>query len=77
MIWKGKSPFTVGLTDDDGNVIESYTALPGMLIPKKWLKVIWKAQSENNLHAIDDKGNYDPAQVKREINSKRTAEVVG
>ncbi len=65
MIWTGKSPFTVGLTDEHGNVIESFTAEPGQIIPDRWMQVI--RDSKKYLFEIDDKGKYDPSLVKQEV----------
>lgn len=62
MIWKGKSPFTVGICDELGNVIEKFTAQPGQLIPEKWMKIIRAEQGEPLI--VDDKGHYDPKLVR-------------
>jgi hypothetical protein len=61
IIWRGKSPFTVGEVDDDGNVTDSFTAQPGDVIPEKWMKIMREAEK---IYDIDDKGKYDPKQVK-------------
>ncbi len=72
MIWQGKSPFTVGITDEHGNVTESFTAQPGQMIPPKWMQVI--KESKGDVLMVNDNGKHDPKQVKEEFlkNWKRT-----
>lgn len=68
MIWRGKSPFTVGVLDDFGNIVESFTAQPGQMIPPKWMQVI--RDQKGDILEIDNKGKHDPEQVKREFLKK-------
>jgi hypothetical protein len=61
-IWRGKSPFTIGQVDDNGKILESFTAMPGEEIPPKWLKIAKEAWTSG--YEIDDKGKYSKELVE-------------
>lgn len=69
MIWRGSKPFTVGILDEHGNVVESFTAQPGHMIPPKWMQVI-RETPKADLLEVHDKGKHDPKQVKQEFLKK-------
>ncbi len=69
MIWRGKSPFTVGLMDEHGNVTQFFTAQPGQIIPPKWMQIIRDSKDAETL-MVNDKGKHDPKQVKAEFLKK-------